>query len=316
MQTEGEVMSWINDHAARAALQHALLERHELIQLGVGQSAVDHASSQRQVRRLQRNVYAMPGAPVTYHQEVLAAVLSAGPGAVASHRTAANLLGVARRDAAEIVEITVPRLRNRKPVGAIVHRIEDLTPEHCVVIDGIPCTGPLRLMVDLGAVEPRHVVEDVLERALTAGLVTIRGVEWMLTELSQKGRAGCGVIRKILDERALGSAVADGLLEPRMARIFRRFGIPMPMFQYELRTASGLFVARFDFAYPHIKHGFEVDGYETHGSPSAMARGFDRDRAARREGWEVDHFMWSHVVRRQKYVAEVILDVLGRPTAA
>lgn len=309
-------MSWISNNAARAATQHSLLERHELTQLGVSRSAIDHAQAHRHLLRLQKSVYAMPGSIDTYQQRVMAAVLSAGRGAVASHRTAAKLLGVAHRDAPEVVEITVPRLRNPQPHGVEVHRIGDLSPDHCLVVDGIPCTGPLRLLIDLGAVEPVAVVADVLERALTAGLVTIRGVEWMLTELSQKGRAGCGVIRKILDERALGSAVTDGLLEPRMARIFRRFGIPMPVFQYELRTASGLFVARFDFAYPAIKHGFEVDGYEHHGSPSAMERGFDRDRAARREGWEVDHFMWSHVVRRQKYVADAVLDVLGRKRAA
>lgn len=309
-------MSWIFENAAHAATQHGLLERHEMVQLGVGHAALDHAVRRELVARLQRNVYALPGAVTSFRQRVLAAVLSAGPGAVASHRTAAIILGVAHRDAAEIVEITVPRLRNRKPVGTFVHRIDDLSADHCVVIDGIPCTGPLRLMVDLGAVEPERVVEDVLDRALTAGLVTIRGVEWMLTELSVQGRAGCGVIRKILDGRALGTAVADGLIEPRMARIFKRFGILMPVFQHELRTASGLFVARFDFAYPHLKHAFEVDGYEVHGRPRAMERGFDRDRAARREGWQVDHFMWNHVVRRQKYVAEVILEVLGRSASA
>lgn len=48
----------------------------------------------------------------------------------------------------------------------------------------------------------------------------------------------------------------------------------------------------------------------------AMERGFDRDRAARREGWEVDHFMWSHVVRRQRYVADCVRDVLGSKNAA
>jgi hypothetical protein len=293
-----------------------LLERHELAQLGIGKSAVDHALARTQVLRLQKNVYALPGAVATYEQRLLAAVLAAGPEAVASHRAAAILLGVARRNAPEVIELTVPRLRNPHPVGSVVHRSGDLAPEHCVVIDGIPCTGPLRTMIDLGAVEPEHIVEDVLERALTNGVVTIRGVEWMLTELSQKGRAGCGVIRSILDGRALGSAVADGLLEPRMARLFRRFGIPMPEFQYELRTPSGLFVARFDFAYVHLKHAFEVDGYENHGSPSAIERGHDRDRAARREGWEVDHFLWNHVVRRQEYVADVILRVLDMKSTA
>lgn len=307
-------MSWIHDHAARAAQQYSLLQRHELYQLGVGSSAVDHAIAQRQINRVFRNVYSMPGATPSFRQHVLAAVLSAGEGAVASHRTAAILLGVADRNAPRVIELTVPRLRNPHPPGVEVHRIEDLAPEHCMVIDGIPCTGPLRLMVDLGAVEPRRAVEDVLERALTKGLVTIRGVEWMLTELSQKGRHGCGVIRAILDERALGAKVADGLLEPRMARIFRRFGIPMPEFQYELRTASGLFIARFDFAYPHKKHAFEVNGYEEHGKPSRMERDYDRKREARREGWTVDEFMWHHVVRRQKYVAQVVMEVLGMET--
>ena len=47
-----------------------------------------------------------------------------------------------------------------------------------------------------------------------------------------------------------------------------------------------------------------------------MERGYDRDRAARREGWEVDHFMWSHVVRRQRYVADEIVAVLCRKNAA
>ena len=42
-----------------------------------------------------------------------------------------------------------------------------------------------------------------------------------------------------------------------------------------------------------------------------IERDWDRDRLARREGWTVDHFLWKHVVRRQKYVAEVMLEVLG-----
>lgn len=308
-------MSWIRDHAAHAATQYSLLDRRELVQLGISRPAIDHAVGDGRVNRIRPHVYALPGAVDSHRHRVLAAVMSAGPGAVASHRTVAILLGVARRDAPEVIDITVPRLRNPKQPGVDLHRIEDLSPEHCIVVDGIPCTGPLRLMIDLGAVEPRHVVEDVLERALTSGLVTIRGVEWMLTELSVQGRRGCGVIRKILDERALGSAVADGLIEPRMTRIFRRFGIPMPVFQYELRDPeTRRVVARFDFAYPDRKRAFEVDGYETHGTPTGIERGHDRDRAVRKLGWEIDHFVWNHVVRRQKYVADVILQVLGSNT--
>ena len=71
-----------------------------------------------------------------------------------------------------------------------------------------------------------------------------------------------------------------------MARIFRRFGIPMPEFQYELRTASGLFVARFDL-YPNFKHASRSMAMS--GTGCARGGGFDRDRASCERGLEVDH---------------------------
>lgn len=306
-------MSWILDNASRAATQRGLLDRTELIQLGVGPDAIDHALSAGRLERVRPRVYRTPGAPDTFRQRILAAVLSAGPEAVASHRTAAILLGVARRHSPEVIDVTVPRLRNPRQAGVHLHRIEDLVREHCIVVEGIPCTGPLRLMVDLGAVEPRHIVDDVLERAVTSRLVTVLGVEWMLTELSKQGRRGAGVVRSILDERALGKMRADGLLEPRMARLIRAHGLPFPEFQHRVRTGNRN--AYIDFAYPHLKRGFEVDGYEDHGGPKGMEKGFERDSALHRLGWIIDHFSWNHVVRRQRYVAEVMWSVLGRATA-
>jgi hypothetical protein len=101
-------------------------------------------------------------------------------------------------------------------------------------------------------------------------------LEWMLTELAGRGRPGTAVVAKILDERALGKEPADGQLEPRMARLLRQAGLPSAAFQYPIHTPDGRFLARVDFAYPELLLAIEVDGWESHGSPSAMGKDFVR----------------------------------------
>jgi hypothetical protein len=293
-----------------AMRQHGLAHLRQPREAGATKSAIEEAMQTGELERRLPEVYAVAGAPRTWRHNVMAAVLDGGPEAVASHRTAAILQSVADRNAPRIVEITVPRRLYSRSPGVIVHRSLDLTPDHVVVIDGIPCTGPLRTLVDLGAVEPWFVVADAFERALQAKLVTLRGAEWMLTELSQRGRNGCGVFRRVLDTRALKALSLDpGLLEPLMARVLA--GLPMPEYQYTVLNDDGEFVARVDFARPDIKEAFEVDGFEKHGTPDAVTKGFERDHRLKLAGWGVTHFNWYLVVRKPRYVRETYAAVLG-----
>jgi hypothetical protein len=298
------------------ARQYGLIDLAQARALGVGEDALRRAANAGVLHRRLPAVYALAGAPVSWRQSLLAAVLDAGPGAAVSHRAAAVLLGIARRDAPLFVEIAVPRPRSSRIPGALVHRSKDLSAEHVLEVDGIPCTGPLRTLVDLGAVERWPAVADALERALQQKQVTVRGAEWMLTNLSKQGRNGSGVFRRVLDERALRSATPDpGVLEPRMARLLRDSGLPLPVYQHEVRV-DGLLVARLDFSYPQWLEAFEVDGFEAHGTPVAMTGGFEREHRLRALGWNVTHFSWIHVVRRPRYVLGVMADVLGAHTGA
>jgi very-short-patch-repair endonuclease len=298
------------------AAQHGLVHLAQARALGLGEDVLHRAATAGVVTRRQPAVYALAGAPRTWHQELMAAVLDAGDGAAASHRAAAILLGIAGRGAARVVEISVPRPRNSRMAGVVVHRSGDLVPEHVVQVDGIPCTGPLRTLVDLGAVERWPIVSDAFERALQSGQATLRGAEWMLTELSQRGRAGCGVFRRVLDERALVAVSPhEGLLEPRMARLLRAAELPHAAYQHVV-THRGQFVAQVDFAYVELKEAFEVDGFETHGTPKAMAGDFEREHDLRAAGWGVTRFTWFHVVKRPRYVASVVREVLGAHSRA
>jgi very-short-patch-repair endonuclease len=303
-------MSVVARMAPVAERQHAVAHLRQLRELGIEKARLEHAVAAGTLERARPEVYRLPGSPPTWRQQLMAAVLDGGEGAAASHRAAARLLRMAHRDAPELVEISVASTQSGRMPGVIVHRSGDLEPDHVMVQDGIPCTGPLRTLVDLGAVEPLMVVSDAFERALQADQATLRGAEWMLTELSQRGRAGCGVFRRVLDERALAAVSPDpGLLEPRMARLLRASGLPFPAYQHVVAVGTR-FVARVDFAYVEIKEAFEVDGFEKHGTPEAMGAGFERDHLLRAAGWNVSHFNWQHVVRRPKYVESVVRSVL------
>ena len=302
-------MSVAASMAPFAARQYGLAHLRQIRDAGVTHEAMRSAVRTGEVERILPEVYRVAGAPPSWHQDVMAAVLDAGPGAVASHRTAAILLGIAHRDAPRVVEISVPRPKYSRSPDVIVHRSGDLTDEHVLEVDGIPCTGPLRTLVDLGAVERWGVVADALERALQSGAITILGAEWMLTNLSRKGRSGCGVFRRVLDTRALKVVSPHpGLLEPRMARVIA--GLPTPEYQYKVFDEHGTFVAQVDFARPDIKEAFEVDGFEMHGTPEAVTRGFERDHRLKLAGWGVTHFNWHQVVRKPTYVRQTYAAVL------
>lgn len=305
-------MSILGRVAALAATQYGLVHLEQLRGAGVSDRQVEWAVACGELERRLPAVYAVAGAPRTWRQDLMAAVLDAGVGAGAavSHRAAAILLGIARRGAPEVVEISVTRSRSARLPGVIVHRSGDLLPEHVLVVDGIPCTGPLRTLVDLGAVEPRWTVVDAYERALQAGQVTELGAEWMLTKLAARGRNGSGVFRWVLDTRALsGASPHPGLLEPRMARTL--VGLPAPEYQFKVFDEDGTFVAQPDFAYPALKEAIEVDGFEAHGTPNAMTSDFEREHRLRAAGWNVTRFTWFHVVKRPAYVRQVVAAVLG-----
>lgn len=299
--------------AAIAASQHGAVARVQLLDAGATRRQIEWAVSIGELVVAAPAVYVIAGSARTWKQRLMVAVLDAGPGACVSHRAAARLLGVARVNAPEVVEITTPRTRTHRLDGVVVHRLLDLSDEHLMLVDGIPCTGYLRTLVDIGAVERIREVSDTLERCLSMRLITVSGAEWAVTTHSRRGRNGVGVLRRVLDDRALFKEMPDSVLEARMARIFRRYGLPIPAFQHVVRDGSGEFVARVDFAYIERKRAFEVNGWETHGTPKATAADYERIHRLDRIGWRVTSFTYWDVVKRPEYVARVIRDVLGAP---
>jgi very-short-patch-repair endonuclease len=166
-------------------------------------------------------------------------------------------------------------------------------------------------MVDLAAVLPPDELEDALDAGLAyPSLFSVTAVAAMRARLARQGRTGTGVLRKVLEERALGDAVSDSELEKRMAKLLRRAGLPAAVFHCVVRTPGGVFLAEVDFAYPEIRLAIEVDGFGVHGTPRAMAKDFVRQNGLVPYGWRVLRFTWRQVVRQPEMVARTIGEAL------
>lgn len=295
---------------ALASVQHGAISKSQLRELGISVAAIRWAVGVGELIQRAPAVYVVAGSPPTWRQRLMVAVLDAGPGACASHRAAAILLGIAQRGMPEMVEITSERVRSHQLAGAIVHRPLDLLWSRDVItVDGIPCTGPLRTLVDYGVTEPWLEVWNAMERAIQADLATHRGLEWMLARLSKQGRHGCGPFRRALDERATRLKAPDkGLLEPRFAGLARRYRLPTYAYQYDVFGDGSTFA---DFAWQAEKVIVEVKGLEERLNPKKLTEDFEREHRLTAAGWLVISFTWNQVVRRPKYVADTVLQVLG-----
>ena len=191
--------------------------------------------------------------------------------------------------------------------GVTIHRSTDLRVEQTTVRRRIPVTNPLRTMVDLAAVLPPDKVEDALDAGLRwPSLFSVVAIKATLNQLAGRGRGGAGVLRKVLEEREFGNAVSDSDLEKRMNRLLRRAGLPKAVFHYVVLTPAGVFLAEVDFAYPEIKLVIEVDGFDAHGTPRAMAKDFVRQNGLAPYRWHVLRFTWGQVTDEPEMVAATI----------
>jgi hypothetical protein len=293
-----------------AAKQRALIAQHQAIACGWSRTTLHRRRASGRVQLVYPGIYSIAGAPPTWHQRLLGACLAVGPTGAASHRSAARLWGLVEGE--QPIEVTVPLARAPRLPDVGVHRSTDLTREQVVRRRGIPVTNPLRTMVDLGAVLGPEEVETALERGLVPRLFSIGAIEHALDELGRSGRSGCGVLRRVLDDRALGDDRPDGLLEPRMARLLRDAGVPRPRFQYVVRDEAGGFLARVDFAHPEKKVAIEVDGWSAHASPGALQSDLERQNRLVAAGWTLLRFTWHDVVRRPTDVARVLRSFFAR----
>ncbi|HEY5360973.1 MAG TPA: hypothetical protein VIJ82_25380 [Streptosporangiaceae bacterium] len=105
-----------------AWFQDGLLTGRQAVAGGLSREAVKWRLGTRQWQRMQTGVYAVFSGPPDRRAILWAAVLRAGPGAMLSYHTAAELAGLTDRPS-PVVHVTLPVDRAVKPIpGVVLHR--------------------------------------------------------------------------------------------------------------------------------------------------------------------------------------------------
>jgi hypothetical protein len=294
--------------ATIAARQHGLVTRTQLLRCGLSPDQIRRRGRAGALERLAPGVFRVRGAPVTWPATVLAAVLASGPTAVASHRTAAHLLGLEGcRRPTGAPEVTVVRPARGRRELAVVHQTTRRRPTEVIEVEGIPCTRVERTLLDLAAVAPRGVVEAALDGALRDGRTGARRLRRLLEPGTTQGVPGAARLTELV---GIGGR-PESWLERRTLALLRAAGLPTPELQQVRHDRSG-FVARIDLSLAGGTVVVEVNGHRTHATRRQRQRDHERANRLALLGIVVLQFTYEDVVERPDHVVALIRDALRR----
>jgi hypothetical protein len=288
--------------------QYGAISRGEAWADGLSSRQIQHRVATGQWLVIYPGVYRHAAHPVTPEQQILAAVLSAGPGAVASHQAAAYLWGLLEwGEAQSRAAVTVAVPAHPRKLGFDVHRSNHVDWERIRVWKGIECTDPLWTLADLGAVAAGALLDPAIDRALASRLVTVAALQAEIARQSKRGRRGVGVLRQHLKTRGFIGAPHPSVLESRTRAFLARYGIPVE--GAEIVTGpDGEY--RIDFCLVHPVM-LEVDGYVWHFSPEHQDRDYERRNRLKLLGIDLYVANWRQLSRRQDYLARLLRQAIS-----
>ena len=285
-----------------AQQQHGAISRRQALSEGMSGRAIEHRLATGEWVRLFQGAYRVGGAECTWEQTIMAGCLAAGPGAVASHRAAAALLGMP--GAPRWVEVTVPESRRVRLEGITAHRARLLVPQDIGAVKGIPVTRAARTIVDLADVYSTARLGPMLDYALVQRLLRRGELVGRST-----GRRGTGVLAVLLDERPDLARPMGSDFEVGLFRALREAGLPLPVPQYRVVMADGTEVF-LDFAYPEVRLALEADSYLWHASLAAWQRDRARNGELVAAGWSILPITYDLVMLRPAEVARRVRGAL------
>jgi hypothetical protein len=240
-------------------------------------------------RQLHSGVYAtFTGVPGRSSQ-LWAAVLSAGPGAVLSHETAAELLRLTDK-AADLIHVTVPRQRHVVPAfGVSLHRSAR------AVQAALANSNPPRTTIEdtvLDLTQTAANFDDVCGWVTRAFARELTDEERLRAAMRQRPK-----LRWRTDLHELIAAAASGdhsVLEFRYERdVERAHGLPEPVRQAPFVGPNGR-RGRRDRLYRDYGVVVELDGRLAHPAEN-QGQDKDRDNAAAVDGHQSLRYGWAQI---------------------
>ncbi len=262
----------------------------QLKALGLSPRGVHHRASRGRLHRVHRGVYAVGHAVLGPDGWRMAAVLAAGAGAVLSHRSALDLLGVRRssRGRHEVTRVGGSAIRTVE-----VHRTRSLPPGDVTQVRGIPVTTFARALCDCTPLPPRQALARCIHEA---------------------------EILRILDVTAirdppplLAALIADYMPQPANEGLERRFAaiLPSDLPAHEFNAHVGPYEV--DVLFPAQKLIVELDDIRTHRTTRAFQRDRERDATLVVQGYRTLRFTDQRLRRDPAGVIATLRAAAGSP---
>jgi very-short-patch-repair endonuclease len=289
-----------------ATAQGGPISRAQLLELGFGRGAIDHALRSGRLHRYFRGVYLLGHEAITSKGRVMAPVLACGPGARLSHRSAADWWDFLRTSRAR-VDVTVPgRTRTGHP-GIDLHLVRGLDPRDVTEHEGVPITTVARTLLDLAEVVPPRLLERAVNEADRLRLFDGNAVRELLTR--SPGRRGLKPLRALLADLT-PEPVLRSELERTFWALCRDFSLPRPVMK---STIHGYEV---DAYWPGTNLIVELDGYDFHRDSAAFEADRLRDAELLLAGYRVVRVTWRQLTKEPAAVAERLSRLLAYPPPA
>lgn len=287
-------------------LQRGVIGRRQAIDGGLPPASIATLLRTKRWQTLQRGVYAAFTGTPDRTAILWPAVVRAGPGAMLSHQSAAEVFGFAdhRGQRDPVIHVTVPRDKNPSHIrGVVVHRVSSATYwRH-------PYLLPPRTQIDA-------TVLDLVNAAKTAD----EAFGW-ICRATGKGLTNAGRLRREIAQRGKlrwRAAIRESLtdveqgvrsnLEYRYVRdVERPHGLPRA--QRQVRAVRSGRVCYLDNLYADYLAGVELDGLVAH-PPGERWRDFRRDNAGAVDGITTLRYGWADVTGRPCAVAGQVAAVL------
>ena len=291
--------------ATHAEAHDGVISASDAYELGVSRKHIYRWLVQADILRIGRHSLIFPGHPVTWRQNLRAALNDGGQGALVSHRSAAALHGF-EGFAREDVEILVARThRDRSTVG-IVHSARRVDLIDRTIVENLPCTSAARTIVDIAGSCTERELEAAIDSAVRLGSTSTQFLARRLGELRHRARPG---VRQ-LDKLMLDSG-GTNRLEREFLRICRRAGLPKPGCQVIHRRGNQT-VARVDFDFSPNRLVVEVEGQVAHASPQQRQRDAQRRRELAFMGRLVLSYTFEDVFQRPEVVTNEVVSEIKR----
>jgi very-short-patch-repair endonuclease len=257
-----------------------------------------------EVERLSRDTYLPRVLAGDFDQRLAAVLLTAPPGAVLSHATAAALWGLQiplQRSGDRRIDLIVPvSSRAESRADRRVHRVE-LDGEEVTRRQSLLVTVPTRTWRDLAAVLQPPALLAVTDQLLAAGCTRAALQAQLDRRPTGRGSARARAVLPIADRRA-GSP-----MESVLRWLLHIAGAPAPDLQHAIWTPVATFHP--DLAWPDRKVLVEFDG-DVHRDRRVFVDDLRRQNALVAAGWTVLRFSSADVMGRPEEVIAVIMRAL------